>query len=122
MPQSYYLDLVSAKACPADRPYDNGIVTIGGKAKPFLVVRSWSGPSGVYNEQWSLRRGGKDVIHRGPMRQLSVRGMQSVTERTDRVSESITLEPGTYQLVFVVEGRFMGSVPIDVRTIEPATL
>lgn len=122
MPQNYYLDLVSAKVCPADRPYDEGIVTIGGKTKPFLVVRSWSGPSGNYNEHWSLRRGGRHIIHQGPTHQMSVRGMQSVTELTDRVGDAIDLEPGTYQLVFVVEGRFMGSVDIDVRTKSPAAV
>ncbi len=38
--------------------------------------------------------------------------MQSVTRYSDLVSSPINLEPGTYDLVFVVEGRFMGSATI----------
>jgi hypothetical protein len=40
--------------------------------------------------------------------------MQSIRRFVDRVDEPIQIEPGTYQLVFIVEGRFMGSREIEV--------
>ncbi|MCA1840584.1 MAG: hypothetical protein ABR507_09215 [Actinomycetota bacterium] len=122
MSHVHQIDLVSAKVNPADRPFDEEIATIGGKAKPFYVTRSWSGPSGHYNEQWSIRRGGREIVFNGPMQQISVRGMQSATEWRDRFDGELAIEPGIYQLVFVVERHFMGSVDIQVKALDPAVV
>jgi len=116
VPQDRYLELSRAKVSPIDAPFDEGITTEAGMTLPFLVSRGWSGPSGQYIEQWSLRRGGTEVFHRGPEQYIRVRGMQAVSEHVDRVTEPIKLEPGSYRLVFIVEGRFMGAADIEVMT------
>ena len=41
--------------------------------------------------------------------------MQSVSDFTDIVTDTLELPAGVYKLVFVVEGRFMGAVDIEVK-------
>jgi hypothetical protein len=109
-----YLELVSAKVAPADRPYDKGIEVAGGRTKPFLLERSWIGPMGHYWEQWSLRRPGGEAIHKSEPAEIFVRGFQSIRTFTDRVDQPVPLEPGKYEVVFHVEGIYMGSTEIEV--------
>ncbi len=107
------LQLVEAKVHRADRPFDSRVIVEGGTTRPFVLERGWSGPSGSYLETWSIRRGeGREIVHESAARPIFVRGIQSVTRFSDLVSSPINLEPGTYDLVFVVEGRFMGSATI----------
>jgi hypothetical protein len=120
MPQEYIIELVEARVIPVDRPFQEGILVEDGLTLPFLVERGWSGPSGNYLEQWSIRRSGREVLHTGALRPISVRGPQSVTRYTDRVDDPIPLETGTYLLAFVIEGRFMGSKEFQVSSEEKA--
>ncbi|MGH2768873.1 MAG: hypothetical protein ACRDIF_07960, partial [Actinomycetota bacterium] len=85
MPEDYFLELIRARARPADRPWEEGIRTRAGKTLPFLVDRSWSGPSGTYIEEWSIRRAGDEILYRAAPKYVKVRGMQSVSQVTDRV-------------------------------------
>lgn len=114
MPQDVLIELVSAKVARVDRQWESTIEVREGKSLPFLVERSWSGPAGHYIEQWSLRRGMREVVYKSQPNSVFVRGIQSLTTHTDRVEEAIPLEPGSYRLVFVVEGYFMGSVEVEV--------
>lgn len=120
MPKDYALELVSARVTPAKRPWEDGIPVSGGTSRPFRVVRAWSGPAGHYIEQWSIRRGMREVVYEHPAREVHVQGMQSVTEHQDQIDQPLTLEPGDYLLVFVVEGRFMGSQEIRAVASEDA--
>lgn len=120
MPYEYVLELVKVRVTPAERTYEDGILVSEGFTQPFVVERSWSGPAGWYLEQWSIRRGGKEILYTSDIKSISVRGIQSVSSYTDLVEKSVPLEAGTYQLVFVIEGRFMGSVDIEVRSIDTA--
>ncbi|MGH2810264.1 MAG: hypothetical protein ACRDIA_05220 [Actinomycetota bacterium] len=109
MPEMYQLELVTARVAPAEEPLEDGIRLKNGKTLPFLVERTWSGPAGSYNEQWSIRRGGKEIVYGSESKPIWVKGLQSIRTYTDRVDEPISLEAGTYNLVFVAEGYFMGS-------------
>jgi len=113
MPENYNLELIKARVAPLESPHQDGLVILSGRVAPFLVERGWAGPSGSYWEQWSIRKGNREIVHQGEMRQIYVRGIQSITSYTDEVQTPITLEPGEYQLVFIVEGLFMGSVEIQ---------
>ena len=115
MPQDYHLDLSKARVASRDRPYEDGIVLREGRTTPFRVERAWSGPAGTYNEQWSIRRGGAEILYRHPPQLIGVTGMQATSEFSDVVDQPLDLEPGTYKLVFIVEGRFMGAADIEVR-------
>jgi hypothetical protein len=120
MPKDYALELVSARVTPARRPWEEGIPVSGGSTRPFRVVRSWSGPAGHYIEQWSIRRAVREVVYEHPPKEINVRGMQSISEHQDQIEQPLTLEPGEYLLVFVVEGRFMGSVEIQAVASDEA--
>lgn len=120
MAQEITLELSHARVAPADKTYETGIKTASGRTQPFIVERGWSGPGGAYNEQWSIRRGGREVIHASEAKQISVRGIQSITRYTDRVETPIQLSQGKYQLVFIVDGWFMDSIEIEVTEGESA--
>jgi hypothetical protein len=119
MPREYYLELIRAKVRPAEHPWDEGIDVKDGHSLPFHVERGWSGPAGHYWEQWSIRRDGTTLYSSAP-REIWVRGMQSVTTHTDRVDDSFSLEPGDYQLVFLVHGYLMGEVTITAASATDA--
>lgn len=113
--QEIVLELVRAGVRPEGKPGESGIYLSGGGTgpfvvEPFVVERGWSGVAGYYNEQWSIRRGGTEVLYTSESRQLFVRGVQSVTSYTDTVLDRIRLDPGEYNLVFLVEGMYLGHV------------
>lgn len=116
--EDFYLDLVKAKVSPAERPWEEGITLEDGRSRPFVVERGWSGPGGTYVEQWAILRDGRYVVHQSKPRYISVRGLQSVSTEVDRIDKPIAMEPGTYDLVFVVEGFRMGSAKIEARPNE----
>lgn len=120
MLQEMVLELVKAGVRPEARPAESGILVAGGVTQPFVVERGWSGVAGYYTEQWSIRRGGRQTFYSSKPRQVFVRGLQSVTSYTDTVSESVRLEPGEYNLVFLVDGLFLGYVDFSASAPEPA--
>lgn len=110
--QEIVLELVRAGIRPAGSPEGTGILVSEGGTTPFTVERGWSGVAGYYNEQWSLRRGGTETLYTSATRQIFVRGLQSVTSYTDTVDQRIRLDPGQYNLVFLIEGMFLGHVDV----------
>jgi hypothetical protein len=120
MQQEILLELVRAGVRPVDPPEESGILIDGGGTRPFVVERGWSGAAGYYNEQWSIRRGGRDVLYQSEPRQIFVRGIQSVTNYTDTVSDRLRIEAGNYELVFLIDGMFMGHVGVQAKALEAA--
>ncbi|MEO7803873.1 MAG: hypothetical protein ABIS18_05575 [Actinomycetota bacterium] len=112
--KDYYVELSGAKVAPVAAPYETGIITQAGATRPFLVEREWSGPAGHYNEQWSIRQGNK-VLHTCDVKLRFIKGFQSASRYVDVVDLPLEIAPGSYSLVFVVEGRFMGAADIEVR-------
>ena len=118
MPRQILVELVTAGVRPEGRPEETGILVAGGGTRPFEVERGWSGVVGHYNEQWSIRRGGKEILYQSEPKLIFIRGVQSVTTYIDTVDTRIRLEPGTYQLVFLLEGFYMGHIDIEARALE----
>jgi hypothetical protein len=58
----------------------------------------------------------REVLFEGPEHLVSVWGLQSWTELTDEVSETIELPPGTYLIVFALGGVQGGQM--DVAAVE----
>jgi hypothetical protein len=113
MPAEYVLELVGSRVGPLASPWEDGIYSDGDKTLPFFVERSWAGPAGNYVEEWSIRKGA-EIYHRGSQQYVHIKGLQAAAKVTDRVKMPLDLLPGDYQIVFVVEDRFMGSVDIKV--------
>jgi hypothetical protein len=121
MPRDILVELVRAGVRPVARSEETGILIEGGRTRPFVVERGWSGPEGHYNEEWSIRKGGREVLYQTEPRLIFIRGVQSVTSYTDTVEERIRLDPGDYQLVFLIEGMYMGHIDIPASALERAT-
>lgn len=116
------LELVRAGIRPEGSPGESAIVLSEGGTRPFTVERGWSGVAGYYNEQWSLRRGGSEVLYTSPARQIFVRGLQSVTSYTDTIDDRIRMDPGEYNLVFLIEGLYLGHVDVFASALDGATV
>jgi hypothetical protein len=119
MPEEYFLQLVAPRVAPAGAPWDSGLPVEDGHTLPFVVDRGWVGPAGTYIEEWSIRSGAK-VFYRHPPSYIQVRGHQSVRRFTDTVQLPLPLEPGLYDITFVVEKYRMGTFAIDADS--PAEL
>jgi hypothetical protein len=120
MSREIVVELVRAGVRPEGKPGASGILLSDGATMPFIVERGWSGVAGYYNEQWSIRRGGKQVLYRSEPRQIFIRGLQSVTSYVDTADERIKLDDGNYELVFLIEGMFVGYIGVQARSLTGA--
>ena len=94
---------------------DAGITVRRGKTLPFVVTRSWSAPAGYYGEQWFLvEPETRRVVFEGPLKMVLMRGLQAPTEVVDEVPTGIKADPGSYKLVFALDGLMGGEVDVDV--------
>ena len=93
---------------------DSGIALRGGRTLPFVLRREWSAPAGHYQETWYLVvPDTREVVFEGPVREISVWGLQSLTEVTDEVVEPIELQPGRYEIVFSLGGVMGGKLEVE---------
>jgi hypothetical protein len=92
---------------------DSGIALRRGRTLPFSVTRAWNAPAGHYTEGWYLvDPKTREVLYEGPQKTILIWGLQSWTEFTDEVDESISLAPGTYWIVFALGGVMGGQVDV----------
>lgn len=91
-----------------------GIPVRGGKTLPFRVERSWSAPAGMYPEQWFLvRPDTREVLHEGPVVERAIWGLQGLTEVVDELNDPLTLDPGSYLVVFSLGGHMGGQTEVE---------
>jgi hypothetical protein len=92
----------------------SGIALERGVTLPFVVSRAWNAPAGHYSERWYLvEPTTREVLFEGPEHFASIWGLQSWTELSDEVSETIPLAPGTYLIVFALGGLQGGQMDVD---------
>jgi hypothetical protein len=97
---------------------DSGIPVRGGRTLPFVLRREWSAPAGHYVETWYLIvPDTREVIYEGPRREVSVWGLQSLTQITDEVREAISLQPGRYQIVFALDNVLGGTLDAEAADV-----
>lgn len=89
----------------------------GGRTAPFRVRRTWSAPAGHYLEAFYLiDPETREVLFEGPQRETLVLGLQARTEIVDEIREPIALEPGSYEIVFVLGAVMGGTLPVEAFT------
>jgi hypothetical protein len=106
--------VVVASVRPARAAWGSeGIALRHGRTLPFVVSRSWSAPAGVYVEQWYLvDPSTREVMHESRSREALIWGLQSLTELSDDVGDGLSLEPGTYVVVFALGGVMGGELEV----------
>jgi hypothetical protein len=98
-----------------------GIALRDGRSLPFTVTRAWNAPAGNWPEAWYLvDPDSREVLFEGPQRIVSIWGLQSWTEFTDEVNERIPLEPGSYLIVFALDGVQGGQTTIEANAVPEA--
>lgn len=84
---------------------DSGIALRNGRSLPFRVARAWNAPAGHYPEAWYLvDPDTREVLYEGPKKTVSIWGLQSWTELSDEVDDSIPLVARAYWVVFALGG------------------
>ena len=111
----YQRKVVTMRVSPVRSTFgDSGIPTRKGKTLPFRLAREWSAPAGQYVEQWFLvQPDTREVLHEGPARQVSLFGLQALTEVVDEVTAPIELDPGSYQVFFSLDGLLGGQFDVE---------
>lgn len=110
----YDVNLIKFRAIPDDNPSDSAILVEGSLSLPFTIERAWAGPSGYYMEQFQIRSGDL-VVYQSPPLQTFVRGVQSLSTYRTHVADRFALEPGTCQLVFLLDDVAQDAVDIAVK-------
>jgi len=107
--------VVASRVFPLKRSHgDSGIPLRRGRTLSFVISREWSAPAGHYVEGWYLvDPETREVLFEGPQREITVWGLQSLTEFRDEVTEPIRLSPGTYLVVFSLGGLMGGQVEVE---------
>jgi hypothetical protein len=107
--------VITSRVFPARAAHgDSGIALRSGRSLPFVVEREWSAPAGHYVEAWYLvHPETREVLHEGPQREISVWGLQSLTEYRDEVKEPVRLQPGKYLVVFSLGGLMGGQLEVE---------
>ena len=119
MAHLHILELCSVRVTPDDSPGDSGILVEGSLSLPFTLERQWSGNMGYYFEHYTISVGERQVFESVPQ-QIFVRGLQSCTFYRDHVDERIRLEPGTCQMVFLIDDVPMAVVELPVKALASA--
>jgi hypothetical protein len=96
---------------------DSGIPVRNGETLPFVVDRGWNAPEGYYTETWYLVQPdtGEVLFESTPTVRL-IWGLASVTDVGEEVRDPVRLEPGSYKIVFALDGYKGGEM--DVEAVE----
>jgi hypothetical protein len=113
------LELLSIRVTPEDDPNEVGILLDGTISLPFTIERDWSGNMGYYFEQYAITAGEREVYRSVPQ-QIFVRGLQSRTAYRNTVDERVQLEPGTCELLFIIDDVPMAKVEVPVKALSRA--
>jgi hypothetical protein len=109
--------IIRASVRPVRLSYGGGIPVRGGETLPFVVERGWNAPLGYYNEAWYLvHPETREVLYEGGARVRLIQGLPTVTDVSDEVAGGFRLDPGSYKVVFALDGYKGGE--IDVEAVE----
>ncbi|MCA1824796.1 MAG: hypothetical protein ABR520_06300 [Mycobacteriales bacterium] len=87
----------------------------GGPASPFRVRRGWSGPQGLYVEEFRIVRADTRITaYRSEPRVVDIAGEYYTTDLEDRLDD-VRLEVGEYELVFTMDRDVIPGVPVFVE-------
>ncbi|MDQ4065064.1 MAG: hypothetical protein M3161_03355 [Actinomycetota bacterium] len=92
----------------------SGIPLRDGQSLPFVVSRGWNAPAGYYPEGWYLVvPDSGEVLYASDQAVKLIWGLPSITDLETEVTEPVTLEPGTYLVVFALGGMKGGELEVE---------
>ena len=97
----------------------SGIPTKNGVTLPFRVKRLWSAPAGHYVEQWYIvDPKTREVLFESAPLDVLLKGLQALTTLRDEVTKRIQLKPGSYLVVFALDGVSGGEFEVEAVEVE----
>ena len=111
--------ILGASVRPAKHAFGSeGIALKDGRTLPFIVTRSWSAPAGHYPEQWFLVHPDTNEVHyESPTTEISVFGLQAISEFKTEVDDRIELDAGKYLIVFALGGLKGGEIEVEAGEV-----
>ncbi len=90
------------------------VVSLPGRALPFVVYRAWKVPTGFVSEEFRLTAPSGAAAYRwGPNIRRMV-GSMDLTVETDVVEDAVFAEAGTYVASFILEDQVLGEIEVPV--------
>jgi hypothetical protein len=87
-----------------------------GVARPFVVLRDYQGPVGHYTERFVLNDAKGRELYRSDIRRVKLRG-EMFEDRVTDVVEGLALDhPDEHRLLFFVNDRQVGDVPVFLES------
>jgi hypothetical protein len=97
------------------------VVSLPGRALPFVAYRAWKVPTGFVSEEFRLTAPSGAVAYRwGPTIRRMV-GSMDLTIETDTVENAVFAEAGTYVASFILEDQVLGEIEFPVFLQSPPT-
>ena len=95
-----------------------GIPLRSGRTLPFSVYRGWNAPAGYYQEAWYLvDPETREVLFEGQSQVRLIHGLPAVTDVSDEIREPFPLQPGTYKIVFALNGTQAAEVEVQAAEV-----
>ena len=117
--QAFAIDSEVYRAARVDRAVLDPIVRIAGgvpgTARPFMIVREYQGPQGVYVERFTLRDARGRVLVEAPPGRITLRG-EAFEDRFLSELRNVTIDDlGEHELTFFIGEDEVGRVPVFVE-------
>jgi hypothetical protein len=99
------------------------LVSLPGRALPFVSYRAWKVPTGFVSEELRLTAPSGAVTYRWGPTLRRMMGAMDLTVEADTVEDAVLAEAGTYLASFILEDQILGEVEVPVYLQSaPATL
>ena len=85
---------------------------VPGTTHPFVVVRDYQGPQGMYLEHFTITDPTGRELYRSAERKVELRGEQFEDRMTTRIPRLVTDRGDEHELTFYVDGDLVNSVPM----------
>jgi hypothetical protein len=90
------------------------LVTLPGRALPFVTYRAWKVPTGLVGEEIRLVAPSGRVAYRWGPNPRRMRGSMDLTIEQDLIDDAILAETGTYLASFIIEEEILGEIEVPV--------
>lgn len=91
------------------------VLTLPGRALPFVAYRAWKVPQGFVSEEILLTAPSGRVAFRWGPELRRMRGSMDLTIEDDVLQDAVLAETGAYVASFVLEGEIVGEIEVPVH-------
>lgn len=91
------------------------VLSLPGRALPFVAYRAWKVPQGYVREEFRLIAPSGTVAYRWGPQPRWMRGSMDLTPEVDLVEDAFLREVGIYLVSFIVQNQVLGEIEVPVH-------